>query len=265
MHISEIHKDLNSGSKIICTLLLLISQVMSSQSAQELFEKGNEQYKLEQYEDAIQTYNQIEQLSVTSSSLYYNLGNCYYKLNRVAPSIYNYEKALLIDPLNEDAKNNLVFAKRLAIDNIEALPKSVLQKVDEAVVKKLSYNGWAIASVVLSVVGCSLFMLFYFSFSPKNKRLFFVTSIICFMLLVTTSILTFKEYSFAQNNLEAIVFAVETKVKNAPSLNGETVFTLHEGTKVKVLDTIDNWKKVKIDDGKIGWITTDDLKMLRVF
>ena len=74
------------------------------------------------------------------------------------------------------------------------------------------------------------------------------------MLLVTTSILTFKEYSFAQNNLEAIVFAVETKVKNAPSLNGETVFTLHEGTKVKVLDTIDNWKKVKIDDGKIGWI-----------
>ena len=85
------------------------------------------------------------------------------------------------------------------------------------------------------------------------------------MLLVTTSILAFKEYSFAQNNLEAIVFAVETKVKNAPSLNGETVFTLHEGTKVKVLDTIDNWKKVKIDDGKIGWITSDDLKMLRVF
>ena len=213
MHITEIHKDLKSGSKIICTLLLLISQVMSSQSAQELFEKGNEQYKLEQYEDAIQTYNQIEQLSVTSSSLYYNLGNCYYKLNRVAPSIYNYEKALLIDPLNEDAKNNLVFAKRLAIDNIEALPKSVLQKVDEAVVKKLSYNGWAIASVVLSVVGCSLFMLFYFS-SPKNKRLFFVTSIICFMLLVTTSILTL-EYSFAQNNLEAIVFAVETSKKCA--------------------------------------------------
>ena len=104
MHISEIHKDLNSGSKIICTLLLLISQVMSSQSAQELFEKGNEQYKLEQYEDAIQTYNQIEQLSVTYSSLYYNLGNCYYKLNRVATSIYNYEKALLIDPFNEDAK-----------------------------------------------------------------------------------------------------------------------------------------------------------------
>ena len=59
MHISEIHKDLKSGSKIICTLLLLISQVMSSQSAQELFEKGNEQYKLEQYEDAIQTYNHI--------------------------------------------------------------------------------------------------------------------------------------------------------------------------------------------------------------
>ena len=110
-HYWRIHKDLKSGSKIICTLILLINQVVSSQSALELFEKGNEQYKLEQYEDAIQTYNQIEQLNVTSSSLYYNLGNCYYKLNRVAPSIYNYEKALLIDSSNEDAENNLVFAK----------------------------------------------------------------------------------------------------------------------------------------------------------
>ena len=265
MHVIGTHKNLMLSTKITFFLLLLASQVVGSQSAQELFEKANEQYKLEQYEEAIQTYNQIEQLNVTSSALYHNLGNCHYKLNKVAPSIYNYEKALLIDPLNEDARINLVFARRLAIDNIEALPKSVLQKVDEAIVKKLSYNDWAITSVVLSILGCSLFMLFYFSFSPRNKRLFFVASMICFTLLIITSVFSFKEYSFAKNNLNAIVFAVETEIKNSPTLNGETVFILHEGTKVNVLDTIYDWIKIKIDDGKVGWINSVDLKVLRVF
>lgn len=248
--------------KKLLILLLFLSQVVIAQSADELFQKANEQYKLEQYETAIKTYEQIESLGLTSSELYYNIGNCYYKLNRVAPSIYNYEKALMINPLNEDASNNLVFARRLTIDNIEELPKSVLQKLDESFVKKLSYNEWAMVSVALSILGCSLFLLFYFAYSPGRKRLFFVTSMISFLLLITTSVFTIKEYSFAQSNIEAIIFATQIEIKNAPTTNGETVFTLHEGTKVKVLDTVDNWKKIKIADGKIGWVVADELKVL---
>lgn len=251
--------------KKLLILLLFVAQGVFSQSADELFTQANEKYKSEQYEEAIKLYDQIESLGVVSSELYYNLGNSYYKLNKVAPSIYNYEKALLLDPLNEDAQNNLVFAKRLTIDNIEELPKSVLQKIDESVVKKLSYNQWSMISVGLSILGSLLFLLFYFAYSPSRKRLFFVTSMISFLLLITTSIFAFKEYSFAKNNVEAIVFAEETEIKNAPTLNSENVFTLHEGTKVKVLDTVDNWKKIKIADGKVGWIISNDLKLLNNF
>jgi tetratricopeptide (TPR) repeat protein len=251
--------------KRILILLLFATQIVAAQSADELFEKANEQYRLEQYEAAIETYEQISSLQLTSSEMYYNLGNAYYKLNKIAPAIYNYEKALLIDPLNEDAQNNLIFARRSTIDNIEALPKSVFQKIDEAFVKKLSYNEWAIVSVVLSIVGCLLFLLFYFSYSSGRKRFFFVTSMICFLLLIAASIFAYKEYDYAKNTVEAIIFAEETEVKNAPTLNSENVFTLHEGTKVKVLDTVDNWKKIKIADGKIGWIIASELKILDVF
>jgi tetratricopeptide (TPR) repeat protein len=246
-------------------LLLLAVQGIFAQSADELFTKANEQYKLEQYNEAILTYNKIEGLGLISSELYYNLGNCYYKLNQVAPSIYNYEKALLISPTNEDAQNNLVFARRLTIDNIEELPKSVFQKVDEAVVKKLSYDEWAITSVSLSILGVILFLLFYFSYSPSKKRLFFVTSILSFLLLIVTSVFAYKEYSFAKRNIKAIVFAEETDVKNGPTISSDKVFTLHEGTKVDVLDTVDNWKKIRIADGKIGWIIADEIKLLNIF
>ena len=251
--------------KRILILLFIISQSVFAQSADGLFAKANNEYKLEQYEAAIATYTQIEDSGVVSSELYYNLGNCYYKLNQVAPSIFNYEKALLIDPLNDDAQNNLVFARRLTIDNIEELPKSLFQKIDGAVVKKLSYDNWAIVSISLSILGVLLFFLFYFSYSPSKKRLFFVTSMLSFILLITSSIFAFKEYSYSKNNIEAIIFAQETEIKNAPTLNSENVFTLHEGTKVKILDTVDNWKKIRIADGKIGWIVSDELKVLNIF
>ena len=181
--------------KKLWIILLFVSQIVLAQSAEELFQKANEQYKLEQYEEAVKTYEQIEALNLTSSELYYNIGNCYYKQNKIAAAIYNYEKALLIDPLNEDAENNLVFARRSTIDNIEELPKSVMQKLDEAIVEKFSYDEWAIASVILSILACGLFLLFYFSYSSGKKRFFFVTSVLSFLLLITTSIFAIKEYS----------------------------------------------------------------------
>lgn len=251
--------------KKVLFIFLLVCQMVSSQSTEELFQTANDQYKLEQYNAALKTYQQIDSLGLISSELYYNLGNCFYKLNEVAPAIYNYEKALLIDPLNEDASNNLIFAKRLTIDNIEELPKSVLQKLDEAIVKKLSYNQWAVFSVILSILGCLLFLLFYFAYASGRKRFFFVTSMISFLLLIATISFTYKEYSFAQNNIEAIIFAEQTDIKNAPTLNAEDAFKLHEGTKVKVLDTVDDWKKIKIADGKVGWIPSSELKILSVY
>jgi tetratricopeptide (TPR) repeat protein len=246
-------------------LLLFLSSQLFSQNSEKLFKEGNEHYKLSNYSEAISSYEKIEALGLISSELYYNLGNCHYKLNQVAPAIYNYEMALLLNPLNEEAQSNLVFAKRLTIDAIDEIPKTIFQKLDDAIVKKLSYNEWAIVNVVFSVLGTLLFLLFYFSFTPSIKRLFFVTSILSFLLLLITLFFTIKEYAYSNTTVEAIIFSKEITINNAPTDNSEKIFTLHEGTKVRVLDTVDNWKKIRIADGKIGWIIADEIKILRIF
>ena len=246
-------------------LLLFVSCQLFSQNPEKLFNEGNKQYKLSNYSEAISSYEQIESLGLISSELYYNLGNCYYKLNQVAPAIYNYEKALLLNPLNEDARSNLVFAKRLTIDAIEEIPKTIFQKLDGSIVKKLSYNEWAVVSVIFSVLGALLFLLFYFSFTPSKKRLFFVTSVLSFLLLAITLFFTMKEYAYANSTVEAIIFSKEIDINNAPTENSENIFTLHEGTKVLVLDSVDNWRKIRIADGKTGWIIADKMKLLTFF
>lgn len=246
--------------KKIFVLFLLLSGVVFSQTSKELFTKANTFYKDGKYDQAIDIYKEIIAKGEVSSELYYNLGNCYYKLNEVAPTIYNYEKALQLNPTNADAQNNLIFAKRLTLDRIEALPKSVFQRFNENVLQKLSYNGWAILAVLFSILGAVLFLVFYFSDTPSKKRLFFITSIISFLLLISSLIIAYHQYNQSKNTVEAIVFSEEVSVKNEPTKNSDEAFTLHEGTKVLVLDSVDDWKKIKLADGKIGWLITKNLK-----
>lgn len=248
--------------KLLSILSILFVTVVVAQSNSSLFEKANNAYKSENYQEAIKLYQQIEAKDSISSALYFNLGNAYYKLNNVASTIYYFEKALMLDPLNNDAANNLEFAKRMTIDNIEVLPKTFFQRFEENYIQKLSYNQWAILSVSLSFIAAFLFLLFYFSSISSKKRMYFLTSILSFLLLAISIFTTYHQYQRSTNTKYAIVFAAKISVSNAPTINSEEVFVLHEGTKVNVLDTLDNWKKIKLADGKIGWISAEALKEL---
>lgn len=251
--------------KKIFFLLVFVSSFAHSQSSEALFTAGNDFYKKGEIEKAIEAYRKIESQAVISSELYYNLGNCYYKLNKVGATIYNYEKSLQLDPLNEDAANNLVFAKRLTIDRIEELPKSVFQKLNTNYLQKYSYNQWAIISCGFSLCTAAFFLLFYFAHHSSRKRVYFTLSIVCFVCFVTSMSITHNQYNFAKNEIYAIVFSEKVDVKNGPTVNSENIFTLHEGTKVKVLDTVGQWKKIKLVDGEIGWIAAKEIKLLSLF
>ena len=81
------------------------------------------------------------------------------------------------------------------------------------------------------------------------------------MLIATFSLLHKKE------NLDhkrfAIVFAQEVTIKTEPNLKSETAFILHEGTKVQIVEFYkDSWSKIKLLDGTVGWISTNDFKEL---
>lgn len=251
--------------KKLLLLLLFMTSFLEAQTVEQLFENANKLYQENKFEEAIKVYEEIEAQGAISSALYYNIGNAYYKLNKVAPTIYNFEKALQLDPLNEDARNNLIFSKRLTLDKIEEVPQSFLQKINKNYLQKLSYNQWAIVIVVFSFLGAILFLLFYFSDVPWRKRLFFTTSIISFILLIAAVIITINQYDLEKNTIEAIVFAEVVEVKNEPLSSSSEAFTLHEGTKVFVLDEVDNWKKIKLADGKIGWILSEKIKTLNNF
>jgi tetratricopeptide (TPR) repeat protein len=245
-------------------LFILIFILTSYGFAQnnDLFEKGNALYNQGKYNEAIDAYITILDTKNHSSELYFNLGNAYYKLNKVAPSIYYYEKALQLSPNDEEIKNNLVFAKNMTIDAIDTIPEVGLSKFTKSIANYMTFDGWAKTAVILVFCFVILFLIYYFAYTTIRKRLSFIASMASLFLLVITLILAFHKFNLDKKDKPAIVFAQESKVKAEPNLRSEESFILHEGTKVQIIDTVKSWKKIKLADGKMGWISQDDIKAL---
>lgn len=248
--------------KILYILTILLCASLGAQN-NVLFDAGNKAYNEGDYQEAINSYERILNEGVHSSELYFNLGNAYYKLNRIAPSIYYYEKALQLSPKNKDVKANLSFAQNMTIDDIETVPEIGLSRISKSIINTFSFDTWAMFSVGLVMVFAILFLGYYFSSATSKKRLAFIMSSSAIILAIVCLFFAYQKYQYVQKDKPAIVFAKETDIKTDPNLRSEVAFTLHEGTKVQVLETYDeNWTKIKLADGKTGWIPTEDIKLL---
>lgn len=257
-------RDKNKINVLKKGLLIVVLLISFSNFAQNeaFFEQGKTLYKAEKYQDAITVWGKIEKNKQHSSSLFYNLGNAHYKLNNIGLSIYYYEKALQLSPTDKNIKNNLAFAQNATVDAIEPLPKTLFAKWYKTISSIAHYNTWALVSVVFSLACIVLFLIYYFSFSESKKRLFFIGSILSALVFIVAISVAFMTYSDFKNNHPAIIFAESTEVKSEPNLGSEEVFTLHEGTKVQITNTEEDWVQIQLVDGKEGWIPVNDLKEL---
>lgn len=245
---------------LLYILLLLVSQVFF---AQDGFKKANDYYKNGKYEQAIDAYNSVLSANKQSAELYFNLGNCYYKLNKVAPAIYNYEKALVLNPNDTDVLNNLKFAQKRTVDEIKVVPKVGFSKLLRDFTGLYHYNTWAWISVTFAVLFLLCFLGYYFSALALNKRLFFFGMFLMLLAVVISVSSAIFEKSYFKNERPAIVFAEMSELKSEPQKMGADVVVLHEGTKVFVKESVDNWKKVQLTDGTEGWIDSDAIREVK--
>ncbi|CDF81093.1 BatE [Formosa agariphila KMM 3901] len=246
---------------VLYILMILLSNFTFAQE-QSLFEQGNTLYNEGKYAEAIDKYQAILDSNMQSSEVFFNLGNAHYKLNHVGPSIYYFEKALQLAPRDKEIKNNIAYARNMTIDAIDVVPEVGISKLLKNITNVMSFDGWAITTVILFILFVVLFISYYFAEYTNKKRAAFSSSIIILIVGCFTLFFAFHNYNQHKKDNPAIIFAQESQVKNEPNLSSPEAFKLHEGTKVQVLDTVNNWKKIKLSDGKTGWISSADIKVL---
>jgi len=246
--------------KNLLYLLLLLPQIFLAQSG---FEKGNELYRKDQFQEAIQAYESVLNTNKQSAELYFNLGNAYYKLNEVAPAIYNFEKALLLKPNDKDILNNLAFAQKMQIDEVKEMPEVGFGKILNNITSSRHYNSWAWVAVFGSFFMVLFFIGYYFSYRTILKRTFFGGMFVSVLVLILAIFAAISEKNNELLFRPAIVFDEVLEVKAEPKSDAPNAFVLHEGTKVEVKEDLDNWRKIALPDGTDGWIRKNSIKELK--
>ncbi len=229
------------------------------------FERANAAYNEGDFETAIRLYESILESGRHSAELYYNLGNAHYKQNEIAPSIYNFEKALLLKPNDPEIKNNLGYAQKMTLDAITPLPEVGLSKFYKTFTNYLSFDQWAYAAVVLMILFTVFYIAFYYFGSAFRKRIAFIFSLTMLVFSILAVTMAYIQYKDLQANRPAIVFADEVRIQSDPNEKAQEVFVLHEGAKVSILETYNDYFKIQIADGKSGWIPKKSIKTLRDF
>ncbi|WP_026933013.1 tetratricopeptide repeat protein [Christiangramia echinicola] len=247
--------------KLIYLCFLLFSFAGFSQN-EDLFEEANSAYQSGDYQNAVNFYEEILDNGETSAELYYNLGNAHYKMNNVAPSIYYYEKALQLAPTDEDIKNNIEFARNMAIDDIEEVEQTGINQWFNGLISTYSYSTWAVIAIIFSILFVALFLLYYFTYTSLYKRVLFTGAMLAVLLCGLSVIFAFQQQSYIQENQYAIIFGEEVEVRDEPNLRGDASFELHEGTKAKVLEDYQEWARIELANGAQGWVKNSAIKKL---
>ena len=239
---------------IMGILLLLSTQSVFADQADELMKRGNELYQQKMYEKAVETYTDIINMGYEGTSLYYNLGNAYYREGKIGYAILYYEKALRLSPGDPDVRHNLLIANTKTVDKIQTMPTFFLFQWWESLLALFSVNGWTYLAYAFYILLLVSIGLYFFAKKPKVQRYSFFGGLASLLLIVVTLTVLIINLNRELNVKKAIVVVPSVTVKLAPDPTSNDAFVVHEGLKLREEDRVDNWIKIMLSDGKEGWL-----------
>jgi len=197
-----------------------------------------------------------------SAEVYYNLGNANYRLNKVAESVYYFEKAKLMRPKDRDIITNSAFANNMTIDAIEKIPVSQIDQIRNSIIETFSFEIWTYFTTILLWIFTILFLAYLFFIRARLKRIFFFSSLSILLLFILSFSITYSIDQNEKNKKFAILFSKQTDIWSEPNQQAERLFVLHEGTKMQLLDSLEEWQKIRIANGSEGWIKDASFKKI---
>jgi tetratricopeptide (TPR) repeat protein len=239
-----------------------LSASLFAQTPQSTFEEGNKAYVEKNYEKAIGFFESLIKSNQVSAEVYFNLGNAYYKTGNYSSAIINYERAKKLKPSDEDIDFNLRLANLNTIDKIEPAPQVFYVKWWNDFVNGSSIESHAKKGLMYLWIALAVSLIYVFVNISFIKRIAFFITIILLSCGLFTIYISQKQMTEMHDNKSAIIIPTSTYVKGSPDENSINLFMLHSGTKVTVIDELQNWKRIRIANGNEGWIAAGTIEII---
>ena len=223
--------------------------------ADKEYAKGNYLQASKDYSDLLKVGESVE--------LYYNLGNCYYRLGNITKSIIAYEKAHRLSPSDRDVTFNLEFVREKTIDKIECQEKNFFSAGYTMLQNLMDMDAWARLSIVAFFACLGMAMLFLLGRDEWMRKLGFYVALLSVFVFVFSTLFAWQQKHNFDARDRAVVVAPSASVKLTPSDSSADAVVVHEGTAVQIVDrTMSDWYSVKLDDGKEGWLKRNSLEII---
>ncbi|NUM71273.1 MAG: tetratricopeptide repeat protein [Ignavibacteriaceae bacterium] len=238
--------------KIMLLLVILIS-ILNARPEKD-FEQANSLYSQKKYSEAAEKYMQIVSKGYSGVPLYYNLANCYYRTGKVGYAVLYYEKALRLNPHDEDTKHNLVMAKRLIQGEIKPLPAFFIWKWLDTVRNIFTPDGWTVFLTVTFFLILAMFGLFVFMEDVIIKKFSFYMGLFLVLLFISGLAALISSFTQTGRTDEKVVVASYVILRSEPDETSTEIMKINEGNKIRAAEEDGDWLKVILPDGKTGWI-----------
>lgn len=238
----------------IVLVLMLVAVALHAETPEQTFDEANQLYHQGKFANAIEKYETILQSGLVSAELYYNLGNAYYKAGNIGKAILNYERARRLHPNDDDILHNLQLANLMLTDRIEPIPRLFIWDWWDGIKGTFSLSAitWISYIFFLLVLGSVAAVMLAGTYALR--RVGFAAALGSSVALAIALVIFFGKLDDVQRSDLAIVTANITTIKNSPDPQSTDAFVLHSGVKVLITDRVNEWLKIRLADGKVGWM-----------
>lgn len=225
-----------------------------AQSVNTLFLQANNFYENKEYRKALDVYESlVDDHGVVSADIYYNIANCYFKIDDLAYALLFYKRALLLNPRDSLIRENYAYARGFVAlkdeDNRHALVR-VLDRVLQPVSREELEV--CVLVIIFVTLGSGVLMVLLGTLHER-KKVFIVLLCVSFLAIFSWA---FKMFVCGEHR-DAIVMVNELPVRYGPTEHDTVAFYLSVGIEVAIVEESDAWVKVLLHSGKKGWTHRD--------
>ena len=255
--------------QFVITILLVVLALPVLAGDNPFIGRANQAYKQELYNEALKLYLQEADRTGVSSALYCNIGDTYYRLKDNVHAVLYYERALLLDPSNSDARFNLEFVRGKMQLPDDAGDSWFSNWVDQTV-SRLSSNTWAIIAIVTFLLLLAGVAAYLFLDSVLMRKIGFFGAAIMLVATILANLAAFHVYHKATDRSGAIIMPENVTLSTAPRVprdKEEEAFQLQQGTRVEIVDSISDkasgkWLQVSTAGGHKAWLKAQDVEVI---
>ncbi len=236
------------------TILSLTTSAIFAADPNPQFAKANQEYGADDFQSAINDYEELVRSGQDAPNLFYNLGNAYFRKKDFGRAILNYERALTLNRNFAEARANL----RIAQDEARAL--ELMPGRWERFFSFASENQFAIATTIAFWIGMFAIAIFVF-----NRRRSFLALSILSLSIFAIAIAGVYQLSHGKNGSGLAIVTGETvEARIATADNANRVLTLPAGSEIKIVSQRGDWIYAALPNNLQGWMPAKSAEQVRM-